>query len=67
MKTAPAPACPLKWRQFMGASAANISVSGSSINKGETLLDTAITIDHMATDFVIMSSDIRRSTIWPTV
>lgn len=40
--------------KFMGASAANISVSGSSINKGETLLDTAITIDHMATDFVIM-------------
>lgn len=40
--------------KFMGASTGNISVSGSSINKGETLLDTAVTIDHMATDFIIM-------------
>lgn len=40
--------------KFMGASSANISSSGSSINKGETLLDTARTIDAMATDILIM-------------
>ncbi|MGI6077825.1 MAG: aspartate carbamoyltransferase catalytic subunit [Fastidiosipilaceae bacterium] len=40
--------------KYMGAATGNIAVSGSSINKGETLLDTAVTIDHMATDFIIM-------------
>lgn len=40
--------------KFMGASSANISSSGSSVNKGETLIDTARTIDVMATDIIIM-------------
>ncbi len=40
--------------KFMGASVGHIGVSGSSINKGETLHDTALTIDAMATDFIIM-------------
>ena len=40
--------------KYMGASSGNISVSGSSIQKGENLLDTAPTIDMMATDFIIM-------------
>ena len=40
--------------KFMGASSANIAASGSSINKGESLLDTARTIDVMATDILIM-------------
>ncbi len=40
--------------KFMGASSANISTSGSSINKGESLIDTARTIDAMATDILIM-------------
>ncbi len=40
--------------KFMGASAANISASGSSVNKGENLMDTAATIDAMATDILIM-------------
>ena len=40
--------------KFMGASSANVSSSGSSVNKGETLLDTAMTIDQMATDILIM-------------
>ncbi|MGI6546171.1 MAG: aspartate carbamoyltransferase catalytic subunit [Fastidiosipilaceae bacterium] len=40
--------------KFMGASTGNISASGSSVSKGESLLDTAITIDHMATDFIVM-------------
>src|SRR5659263_669936 len=31
--------------KFMGASSANVSSSGSSVNKGESLLDTARTID----------------------
>lgn len=44
--------------KFMGASTGNISVSGSSINKGESLLDTALTIDHMATDFIVMRHSI---------
>jgi aspartate carbamoyltransferase catalytic subunit len=40
--------------KFMGAASANIASSGSSINKGETLLDTALTIDAMATDILII-------------
>ncbi len=40
--------------KYMGAASANISSSGSSVNKGETLLDTAITIDQMAADFIVM-------------
>lgn len=40
--------------KFMGASSANVSASGSSINKGESLIDTARTIDAMATDILIM-------------
>lgn len=40
--------------KFMGASSANVSSSGSSVNKGETLMDTALTIDQMATDVLIM-------------
>ena len=40
--------------KFMGGSTANISTSSSSVNKGETLLDTAVTLDMMSTDFLIM-------------
>lgn len=40
--------------KFMGASSANIAASGSSIQKGESLLDTARTVDAMATDILIM-------------
>lgn len=40
--------------KYMGSSSANISTSGSSVNKGESLLDTARTIDMMATDIIIM-------------
>lgn len=40
--------------KFMGAASANVSASGSSINKGESLLDTARTIDMMSTDIIIM-------------
>jgi aspartate carbamoyltransferase catalytic subunit len=40
--------------KFMGASSANISSSGSSVNKGETLVDTARTIDAMATDVLVI-------------
>lgn len=40
--------------KFMGASSSNISTSGSSVNKGENLLDTVTTIDSMATDIVVM-------------
>lgn len=40
--------------KFMGASSANVSASGSSINKGESLLDTARTIDVMSTDIIVM-------------
>ena len=31
--------------KYMGSASANISTSGSSVNKGESLLDTARTID----------------------
>jgi aspartate carbamoyltransferase catalytic subunit len=40
--------------KFMGASSANISATGSSVSKGESLIDTARTIDHMATDILVM-------------
>jgi len=40
--------------KYMGSSSANISSSGSSVNKGESLLDTARTIDSMGTDIIIM-------------
>jgi len=40
--------------KFMGAASANISASGSSVSKGESLIDTAKTIDVMATDIIIM-------------
>ncbi|MEA4888330.1 MAG: aspartate carbamoyltransferase catalytic subunit [Clostridiaceae bacterium] len=40
--------------KYMGASAANVSSSGSSVNKGESLIDTARTIDQMATDILVI-------------
>ena len=40
--------------KYMGAASVNISSSGSSVNKGENLLDTAVTIDMMATDFLVI-------------
>lgn len=40
--------------KYMGANAANIASSGSSVKKGESLVDTAVTIDMMATDFLVM-------------
>lgn len=40
--------------KYMGASSANISASGSSVSKGESLIDTARTIDRMATDIIVM-------------
>ena len=40
--------------KYLGAVAANISASGSSVSKGETLLDTGKTIDMMGTDVIIM-------------
>ena len=40
--------------KYMGSVSANISTSGSSVNKGASLLDTVRTIDMMATDIIIM-------------
>ena len=40
--------------KYLGGVAANISSSGSSVAKGETLLDTGRTIDMMGTDVIIM-------------
>lgn len=40
--------------KYMGASAANISASSSSVAKGETLIDTGKTIDMMGSDVIIM-------------
>ncbi|MBE5040977.1 aspartate carbamoyltransferase catalytic subunit [Ructibacterium gallinarum] len=40
--------------KYLGATAANIAASGSSVAKGETLIDTAKTIDRMAADIVII-------------
>ncbi len=40
--------------KYLGATAANIAASGSSVAKGETLIDTAKTIDSMAADVIII-------------
>lgn len=40
--------------KYMGASSANISASGSSVAKGETLIDTGRTIDAMGADVIII-------------
>ncbi len=40
--------------KYLGATAANIAASGSSVAKGETLIDTAKTIDEMAADVIII-------------
>ncbi len=40
--------------KYLGATAANISASGSSVSKGETLIDTVKTIDAMAADVIIV-------------
>ncbi len=40
--------------KYLGATAANISASASSVTKGETLIDTGRTIEQMGTDVIIM-------------
>lgn len=40
--------------KYMSANSANITASGSSVQKGETLIDTAKTINAMGTDILIM-------------
>ena len=40
--------------KYMSANAANISASGSSVAKGESLADTAATINAMATDILVV-------------
>ena len=40
--------------KYMGASSANVAASSSSVAKGESLIDTAKTIDAMGTDIIII-------------
>ncbi|MDR2181031.1 MAG: aspartate carbamoyltransferase catalytic subunit [Synergistaceae bacterium] len=40
--------------KYMGGVAANMSASGSSVAKGESLVDTARTLDRMASDVLIL-------------
>lgn len=40
--------------KYMSANAANITASGSSVQKGESLIDTARTIDAMAADILVI-------------
>lgn len=40
--------------KYMSANAANITASGSSVQKGESLIDTAETINAMQTDILVM-------------
>jgi len=40
--------------KYMSAASANISASASSVQKGETLIDTGKTIDMMGTDIIII-------------
>ncbi len=40
--------------KYMSAVAANMSASASSVQKGETLIDTGVTLDQMGTDVIII-------------
>lgn len=40
--------------KFLGATEVNISVAASSVQKGETLIDTGKTLDSMNTDFIVI-------------
>ncbi len=40
--------------KYMGATAANITASSSSVAKGETLIDTGMTLDMMGVDVIII-------------
>lgn len=40
--------------KYMGATVANITASASSVAKGETLIDTGMTLDMMGVDVIIM-------------
>lgn len=40
--------------KYMSSSSANIAAAGSSVQKGESLLDTGHTIDRMGTDVIVM-------------
>lgn len=40
--------------KYLGATAANIAASGSSVTKGESLADTGKTIDAMAADIIVI-------------
>ncbi len=40
--------------KYMGASSANITASGSSVQKGESLVDTVRTLDAMAADILVI-------------
>jgi aspartate carbamoyltransferase catalytic subunit len=40
--------------KYMGAATANIAASGSSVAKGETLVDTGCTLDMMGADLIVM-------------
>ena len=40
--------------KYLSAASANITASGSSVQKGETLIDTGRTLDMMGTDIIIM-------------
>lgn len=40
--------------KYMSAALANISASASSVQKGETLIDTGVTLDQMGTDVIVI-------------
>ena len=40
--------------KYMSSASANIAASASSVQKGETLIDTGVTLDQMGTDVIII-------------
>lgn len=40
--------------EYLGATAQDLGIESSSVKKGESLLDTGVTLDQMGTDFIIM-------------
>ena len=54
--------------KYMSAAAANISASASSVAKGETLIDTGVTLDQMGTDVIIIRHPMSGApACWPSM
>ena len=44
--------------KFLGANCTSVSVANSSVKKGETLIDTALTLERIATDAIVIRHEV---------